>query len=59
MAPPSEHGPCGDPGNLTRLCTERCSLDGLSCEMQVDVDACTCGSVRLVLHEVAKYDMLT
>ena len=59
VPPPRAEGVCGDPGNLTRLCTERCSSDGLSCEMQVDVDACTCAGVRLRMHEVATYDMRT
>ena len=57
--PPREEGSCSDMGNLTRLCTESCALDGLTCEMKVDIDACTCAGVHLRLHEVAKYDMKT
>ncbi len=59
LDPPRETGECYDPGNLTRLCTERCQSDGLTCEIQVDIDACTCGGRHLLLHEVTRYDMRT
>ena len=50
---------CPDKGNLTRLCTEHCQLDGLSCKTEVDIDACTCAGKMLKFHEIAIYDMKT
>lgn len=44
---------------MTQICTERCPLDGLSCIMKVEIDACTCGGRLLKLTEVATYDMET
>ena len=48
---------CPDKGNLTRLCTEKCKVDGLTCITEVDIDACTCAGRKMKLHEIAVYDM--
>ena len=56
---PEVKGRCKDRGNMTRLCTERCAEDGLTCTMEVEIDACTCGGRRIDVNEIAKFDMET
>jgi len=48
---------CWDAGNMTRKCTETCSDDGRSCTIEVDIHACTCRGRRLILQELATYDV--
>jgi hypothetical protein len=41
------------------LCRESCSLDDRSCQVDVLIDACTCGGRSVKLKETAVFDMST
>lgn len=50
-------GQCSSRGNETRICSEQCSEDGLTCLMKVKLDRCTCSGIEVKVEEVQKYDI--
>ena len=47
---------CKNLGEEHKHCHEKCSMDGKSCLLSINLDKCTCNGIHLKLQETVKYD---
>ena len=47
---------CENLGEEHKHCKEKCSLDGTTCLLSINLDKCTCNGIHLKLQETVKYD---
>ena len=47
---------CENLGEEHKHCQEKCSMDGTTCLLSINLDKCTCNGIHLKLQETVKYD---
>ena len=49
---------CENYGTERAQCNEKCSIDGKTCLLSINLDKCTCNGIHIKLQETAKYDFV-